>query len=318
MYRILISDKLGEEGLARLAEEPDITFDVKTDLDKDALLAAMPDYDALIVRSGTHVDADVLDAATRLKVVGRAGVGVDNIDLEAATARGVLVVNTPGANSVATAEHTLALMLAWSRHVAPAHVSVAAGKWQRSQFVGMELRGKTLGIVGLGRVGRLVAERAAAFGMTLLGYDPVVNEEAAAQFGVQWTPLDTLLARADFVTLHAAVTPETRQMINAKFIGRMKDGAVLINVARGALVDEAALAAALKNGKLRGVAVDVYSSEPPGATHPLIGMDGVLHTPHLGASTLEAQRNVAVQVVEQVISVLQGQEAAHAVNRITH
>lgn len=318
MYHILISDKLGDAGLARLAEEPDVTYDVKTGLDKEALLAAMPDYDGLIVRSGTQVDADVLAAGMRLKVVGRAGVGVDNIDLQAATARGVQVVNTPGANSVATAEHTLALMLAWSRHVAVAHASLAAGKWQRSQFAGIELCGKTLGIVGLGRVGRLVAERAAAFGMTLLGYDPLVGEQAAAQFGVQWAPLDAVLARADFVTLHAAVTPETRQMINAETITRMKDGAVLINVARGALVDEAALAAALQSGKLGGAAIDVFSSEPPAADHPLLHLDSVLHTPHLGASTAESQRNVAVQVVEQVLDVLRGKEAAHVVNPNAH
>ena len=317
MYQILITDKLGEAGLERLAAETDAAFEVKTGLGKEELLSTIPAYDALIIRSGTRVDADVLAAGARLKVVGRAGAGVDNIDLKAATAHNILAVNTPGANSTATAEHTLALMLAFSRHVAPAHASLAAGAWQRSAYTGVELAGKTLGIVGLGRVGRLVAERARAFGMDILAYDPFAPEEAAAEAGAEMVGLDKLLARADYVTLHAAVTPDTRNLINAESIGQMKDGAVLINVARGALVDEEALAVAVQSGKLRGAAVDVYTGEPPAAGHPLVGLPNVLHTPHLGASTVESQRNVAVQVVEEVLAALRGQEVRFAVNDLS-
>lgn len=314
MYHILITDKLGETGLSSLAAAPDVAFDVETSLDKEALLAIIPDYDALIVRSGTRVDADVLAVATRLKVVGRAGVGLDNIDLDAAAEYGVHVVNTPGANSVATAEHTLALMLGLSRHVVRAHASVAAGKWERAHFVGTELYGKTLGIVGFGRVGRLVAERARAFGMEVIAFDPRSADEVAAEYGVELVPLDYLLAHADYISLHAPVTPETKKMINAEAIGRMKDGTVLINVARGALVDEEVLSVALQSGKLAGAAVDVYASEPPGREHPLLGLANVIHTPHLGASTVEAQRNVAVQVVEQVLDCLREQERQQPVD----
>lgn len=310
MYHILIADKLGETGLAQLAAAPDVTFDEETSLDKEALLAAIPGYDALIVRSGTQVDADVLAAATRLKVVGRAGAGLDNIDLDAAAIHGVRVVHTPGANTVATAEHTLALILALSRHVVPAHNSLAAGRWERGRFVGTELYGKTLGIVGFGRVGRLVAGRARAFGMPVLAYQPQLKPEVAATHRVEAVALDRLLARADFVTLHAAVTPETIRMINAETIAQMKDGAFLINAARGALVDEAALRAALESGKLKGAALDVFANEPPGPDHPLLSLENVVHTPHLGASTAEAQSNVATQVVEQVLDVLRGAKVA--------
>ena len=314
MYHILITDKLGEAGLDALASAPDVNFDVKTGLGKEELLALISDYDALIVRSGTTVDADLLAAATNLKVVGRAGVGVDNIDLEAAAAHDILVLNTPGANTIATAEHTLALILALSRHVVPAHTSLAAGEWQRARFVGTELHGKILGIIGFGRVGRLVAERARAFGMDVIVYHPDLEPEVASAYVVEAVSLDNLLARADYVSLHATVTPETKGMLDARALAGIKDGAVLLNVARGALIDEDAVRAALQSGKLRGAAIDVYSNEPPGPEHPLIGMDNVLHTPHLGASTREAQRRVATQVVDQILQVLRGQGASNIVS----
>lgn len=314
MYHILITDKLGEAGLADLAAAPDVTFDVKTNLGKEDLLAIIPDYDALIVRSGTKVDADLLAAATRLKVVGRAGVGVDNIDLDAATAHNIVVLNTPGANTIATAEHTLALMLALSRHVVPAHTALAGGQWQRARFVGVELQGKTLGIVGFGRVGREVAKRARAFGMNVIVHHPDLEAEVAAAHEVEVVALDGLLARADYVTLHPSVTPETKGMIDADALAELKEGAVLINVARGALVDERAVHAALLSGKLKGAALDVYANEPPGPEHPLIGIDNVLHTPHLGASTREAQRRASTQVVDQILDLLRGQQAQHKVN----
>lgn len=313
MYQILISDKLGSAGLQLLDRAEDVAYEMKTGLSKEALLAVIPHYDALIVRSGTQVDADVLAAAARLKVVGRAGIGVDNIDLDAAAGRGVVVMNTPGSNSVATAEQTMALMLAVSRHTAVAHASLKAGEWKRSQFVGTELYQKTLGMIGFGKIGRLVAARAQAFGMGVLAYDPYVEEEVGQALGVEMVALESLLPRADYITLHTAVTPETTHIINAETLDQMKDGVILVNVARGKLIDERALAAALQNGKVKAAALDVYSSEPPPAGNPLIGRDDVLHTPHLGASTVEAQRNVATQIVAQVLDALRGKEVRNAV-----
>ncbi len=313
MYHILISDKLGKAGLERLDQMDDIQYDLKPGLSKAELLEIIPSYDGLIIRSGTQVDADVLTAATNLKVVGRAGMGVDNIDIEAATMRGVIVMNTPGANSIATAEQTMALMLAVNRHTAPAHASLLAGEWARSQFVGTELYGKTLGIIGFGRIGRLVAERAKAFGMEIMAFDPYVSPETGQSLGVTMVDLDSLLAQADIITLHTAVTPETTRMINADAIARMKESVILINVARGKLVDEAALAEALQNGRVRAAAIDVYSSEPP-TGNPLIGLPNALHTPHLGASSKEAQRNVAVQIAEQMADALRGDDVRNALN----
>ena len=313
MYHILISDKLGKAGLDRLDEIDDVDYEMKTGLSAAELQAIIPDYDALIIRSGTQVTADLLAAATNLKVVGRAGIGVDNIDIQAATLRGIIVMNTPGANSVATAEQTMTLMLAASRHTAVAHASLKAGEWRRSDFVGTELYGKTLGVIGLGRIGRLVAERALAFGMEVIAYDPFVSEEVGRALGVTLVDLEDLLPQSDYVTLHTAVTPETTQMINADTLGQMKKGVILVNVARGKLVDEQALADALQSGQVKTAAIDVYSSEPP-KDNPLIGRPNVLHTPHLGASTLEAQRNVATQMVDQVVDALRQTDFRNALN----
>ncbi|MCA9969832.1 MAG: phosphoglycerate dehydrogenase [Anaerolineales bacterium] len=313
MYRILISDKLGQAGLDYLAGLADVAFDVKTGLDKAALMAALPAYDALIIRSGTRPDAEIIAAGTRLKVIGRAGMGVDNVDLAAATAHGVLVMNTPRANSVATAEQTLALMLAAARHTVAAHNSVAAGDWARAQYVGMELDGKTLGIIGFGHIGRLVAARARAFGMRVVATDPYVDAETAVEHGASLMPLPELLAHSDVITLHSVATPETVNLINAETLAQMKDGVLLVNVARGKLIDEQALADALHSGKVAAAALDVYQQEPP-VNSPLIGLPNVLHTPHLGASSREAQRRVALEIAEQVVEALRGTAYRNVVN----
>ena len=313
MFQVLVSDKLGEAGLKILEAAADVAVTIKTGLSPQELCAIIPDFDALIIRSGTTVTADVLAAGQKLQLVGRAGVGVDNVDINAATRHGIIVMNTPTANSIATAEQTLTLMLAANRHTAQAHASLERGEWNRSAFVGTELFGKTLGIIGFGRIGRLVAERARAFGMTVVAYDPFVSEEIGMEAGVTLLDLDDLLANADIITLHTVISNETRNLINAETLAKMKDGVILINVARGKLVDEAALRAALDSGKVRTAALDVFQEEPPSASS-LIGHPQVLHTPHLGASSQEAQRNVAVQIAEQVIDALRGKDFRHAIN----
>jgi D-3-phosphoglycerate dehydrogenase len=313
MYRILISDKLGQAGLDRLDSMEDVAYDMITGMSKEELIAAISDYDALIIRSGTKPDAEIISAGAKLKVIGRAGIGVDNVDVDAATQHGVMVMNTPRANSVATAEQTMALMLAVSRNTVPAHNSLAAGSWDRSRFVGSELNGKTLGVIGFGYIGRLVARRAQAFGMKIIAHDPYVPEETASEIGAQLLPLPELLALADIITLHSVVTPETTNLVNSGTIAQMKDGVVIINVARGKLIDEQALALALNSGKVAAAAVDVYQQEPPEGS-PLIGLPNVLHTPHLGASSKEAQRRVGVEIVEQVVDALRGTAFRNVIN----
>lgn len=313
MYRILVSDKLGQAGLDRLDEAEDVSYDIKTGLSKEELIDIIGEYDALIVRSSTRPDADILKAGKNLKIVGRAGMGVDNIDINAATTHGIVVMNTPGANSMATAEQTMALMLSVARHTPQAHASLLAGEWKRSQFGGTELFEKTLGIIGFGRIGRLVAERAKGFGMKVLAYDPFISEEVGRTFGITLVDLDDLYAQSDYITLHTAATPETEKMINKKAIAQMKDGVVILNVARGKLVNEADLAEALQSGKVGAAGLDVYSSEPP-ENNPLIGLPNVIHTPHLGASTKEAQKTVAVMMADQVIEGLRGNGFQNAIN----
>jgi len=313
MYKILVSDKLGKAGLDVLEQAEDANYEMITGLSKEELIAIIPEYDGLIIRSGTRPDADIIGAATNLKVIGRAGIGVDNIDRQAATMNGVIVMNTPTANSVATAEQTMTLMLAVSRHTAAAHASVLAGEWTRSLFMGSELHAKTLGIIGFGNIGRLVAKRAQAFGMTVVAYDPFVPEEVAQALDVTLLDLDDLLPQSDYITLHTAVTPSTTKMINAETIAQMKDGAILVNVARGKLIDEQPLADALASGKLKAAAIDVFSAEPP-TGNPLVGLPNVLHTPHLGASSIEAQKAVATQIAEQVLDALRGTDFRNALN----
>ena len=313
-HRILVADKLGNAGLELLESTDGVAVDVKTGLSKDELLELVGDYQGLIVRSATQVDADVVAAADQLVVIGRAGVGVDNIDVDAATRKGVIVMNTPQANAIATAEQTMALMLAASRYTAQAHASVAAKEWTRNAFTGIELAGRALGIIGFGRIGREVARRARAFRMEVVAYDPYVSELVARDQSITLLELDELLARSDVITLHCALSPSTRHIINAESLALLKPGAIVVNAARGGLVDEGALADALASGHVHAAGVDVFSSEPPAKDNPLIGLPNVVHTPHLGASTEEAQRDVAVQMAEQMVDALRGEEIRNSVN----
>jgi D-3-phosphoglycerate dehydrogenase len=310
-HKILVSDPLAEEGLAVLRREAAV--DVRTGLAPDELRCALPGYDALIVRSETRVTADLLAVGRSLRVVTRAGVGTDNIDVPAATERGIVVLNTPGPNAIAAAEHTLGLLLALLRRIPRADASLKAGRWERKAFVGHELYHKTLGVLGLGRIGREVATRARAFGMEVLAYDPYVAPSVAESVGAHALPLDDLLARADVLTLHLPLQAETRGMIGARELARLKPGAYLVNCARGGLVDEAALAAALASGRLAGAALDVFEREPPTGS-PLLGLDNVVATPHLAASSVEAQLGVALAAAESTLAALNGELVENAVN----
>ncbi len=309
--RILIADPVAPEGVTILSRVGDV--DVNTGLAPDALVAIIGQYDALVVRSETKVTRRVLEAATKLQVVGRAGVGVDNIDLDAATERGVIVVNAPEGNTIAAAEHTVALLMSMARHVPQADASMRAGEWRRKEFVGTELRGKLLGIVGLGKIGSAVARRAVGLEMHVLAHDPYVPEERARALGVELVSFDDLIARSDFVTVHPPLTASTKGMIGSAELRRMKPGVRLINVARGGIIDEAALAAAVADGTVAGAAIDVFSEEPP-KENPLVGDPRILLTPHLGASTAEAQERVALDVADQIVDVLSGRPARYAVN----
>ncbi len=309
--KVLVAEPLAREGVDLLRAHHEV--DERIGLAKDELRAILPEYDALMVRSQVQVDADVLAAATRLVVVGRAGVGVDNVDLEAATRSGITVVNAPTGNTIAAAEHTLALLFALARNVAAADASLRRGEWKRSQFTGVELRGRTLGIVGLGKIGQAVAVRARAMEMVVIGTDPYVTADQAGHFGVELVDLETLLARSDVLTVHVPMNRTTRGMIGAAELARMKPTAFVINVARGGIVDEAALAKALGEGALGGAGIDVYEHEPPTGS-PLLEAPRTVLTPHLGASTAEAQVLVAVEAAQQVIDVLDGRPARYAVN----
>jgi len=278
------------------------------------MIAIIPEYDALIVRSETRVTAPVLEAGKRLKVVARAGVGVDNIDVDVATRLGIVVINAPAGSTVAAAEHTIALILALARHVPQAHASLRQGQWRRSQFVGVELKGKTLGIIGLGRIGAEVAKRALGLEMEVLACDPYISPERAAALGVRLVDLETLLRTADFISLHVPLTPATRGLLGPKELGMVKAGARIVNVARGGIVDEAALVAAIQEGRVAGAAVDVFDQEPLPGDSPLLACDRVIVTPHLGASTVEAQRKVAQDIAEQILDLFHGRPAKYAVN----
>jgi D-3-phosphoglycerate dehydrogenase / 2-oxoglutarate reductase len=310
--RVLVADPLSETGLEVLRRRG-LEADVRPGLGEDDLVAAVPAYDALVVRSATQVTRRVLEAGTRLRVVGRAGVGIDNIDEDAATERGILVMNTPLGNTLSAAEHTCALLLSLARRVPQAVASLRAGAWEKKAFAGVELSGKTLGIVGFGRIGREVAARARAFGMRLLVYDPYISTEVGREASVELAPLDRLLAESDFVTLHTPLTAETQRLLGPPELGRMKKGAYLLNVARGGLVDEEALADALRTGRLAGAAFDVFAHEPPTGS-PLLSLPNFIGTPHLGASTSEAQEKVSLQIAEQVVDFLLEGKIANAVN----
>lgn len=297
--KIFVADDVNEGGLAPL-REAGFEVDKRTGLKGDELAEAIASADGLVVRSETKVSAQLLDAAARLRVIGRAGVGVDNIDVPAATQRGVVVMNAPDGNTMTTAEHAIALLLALARRVPQGDASLKAGRWERKKFVGVELRGKTLGVVGLGRIGRVVASRALGFEMRVVAFDPFVVPEQLREQGVEIASLEEVCARADFVTVHTPLTPETRGIIGAREFARMKQGVRVINCARGGLVDERALYEAIKDGRVAGAALDVFEEEPPPADHPLLSLEEVVATPHLGASTKEAQEGVAVIVAEQM------------------
>ncbi len=312
MARILVPEKIADTGLDRLRDAGH-EVDVQLDLDEPGLLDAVVGADALIIRSATEVTNAVLEAGTDLVVVGRAGIGLDNVDVESATERGVMVVNAPQSNVVSAAEHTMALLLAQARNVPQAHAALTDGRWERSEWTGVELTDKTLGIVGLGRIGRLVAQRALAFGMNLVAYDPFVSEDRARQISVELVDLDQLAARADFVTVHVARTPETMGLLGAEFFAKAKPGLRVINVARGGIVDEVALAQAVQDGTVAGAALDVFSTEPM-TESPLFDLPQVVVTPHLGASTAEAQDKAGVTIAEMVGLALAGDFVPFAVN----
>ncbi|HEY4026875.1 MAG TPA: phosphoglycerate dehydrogenase [Candidatus Dormibacteraeota bacterium] len=309
--RILVADPLAEDGLTRLREVADV--EVRTRQPEGALVEAIGGFDALVVRSETKVTGRVLDAATALRVVGRAGVGVDNIDVATATRRGILVVNAPRGNIIAAAEHAVALLLALARNIPQADASVRRGEWQRSKYTGVEVRGKTLGVVGLGNIGSEVAKRAQGLEMEVIAYDPAVAHERAEQFNVELVGLEDLFRRAHFVSIHAPLVEGTRNLIGARVLGLARPGARLVNAARGGIVDEGALYRALVDGPLAGAAADVFLNEPVGE-HPLLTLPNFIATPHIAASTVEAQASVAFDVAEEVLAVLRGELPRHAIN----
>ena len=308
---ILIAEPLAPAALKLLRNQPQWNVVVSSPKDYKTHL---PSADALIVRSGVAVDASVLAASPKLRVIGRAGVGVDNIDLPAATAAGILVMNTPGGNSVSVAEHTLALMLSLARSIPAASASTRSGKWEKRKFVGTELRGKTLGVIGLGSIGREVVKRAAAFEMHVIANDPYVHSQTAKDAGVELVDLATLYANCDYITLHTALTPESYHLLSREAFARMKPGVRIINCARGELIDQAALRDALASGQVAGAALDVFETEPPSAEDPMLRLDQFIATPHIGGSTEEAQEIVGVRIAEQIVEYLKNGVALHAVN----
>ena len=310
--KVLVTEKLSPAGIERLKQ--DVEVHEREGISPDELARAIRDYDALVIRSATKVDADLLERAENLKVVGRAGIGLDNVDVAAATRSGVVVVNAPQSNVLSAAEHTMALLLAQARNIPQAHAALVSGSWERERWQGVELHGKTLGIVGLGRVGMLVAQRASAFGMRLLAYDPYVSSARAAQMGVELVEtVAEVCSRSDWLTIHLPRTPETLGIIGVKELAHARPGLRIVNTARGGLIDESALAKALKEGTVAGAALDVFDNEPV-SSHPLFGLDDVVVTPHLGASTAEAQDKAGLAIAEQILLALHGEFAPYAVN----
>ena len=312
MVKVLISDKMSDLA-AEVFQRRGITVDVKTGLAPDDLAKIIGDYDGLAVRSSTKVRGPLIETAGNLKVIGRAGIGVDNVDLPAATARGIVVMNTPFGNSITTAEHAIAMLLALARDIPAANASTHAGKWEKSRFMGVEITGKVLGIIGCGNIGSVVADRAQGLKMRVIAFDPYLGEERARELGVEKVTLDDLLARADFISLHTPLTDATRYIIDAAALAKTRKGVRVINCARGGLVDEKALKAALDSGQVAGAAIDVFEEEPATAS-PLFGMEQVVCTPHLGASTTEAQEKVAVQIAEQMADYLLDGAVSNALN----
>lgn len=313
MFKILVADSLAEEGINILKTSKDFIVDVKVGLKPPDLKAIVGDYDALVVRSATKVTQEVIEAGAKLKLIGRAGVGLDNVDLKAATAKGIIVMNTPGGNTISTAEHTMSMILSLSRSIPQADQSMKKNEWRRKDFMGVELYNKTIGIIGLGRIGIEVAKRCLSFGMRVKAYDPFLSKEVADQLGVELMKLDELYKSADYITVHVPLTEETTGMIGDKQFEMMKPGARVINCARGGIIDEAALGRALESGKLAGAALDVYVEEPP-RDLKLAKFNNVVLTPHLGASTEEAQINVAIEVAHQISDALLGKGIRNAAN----
>ena len=312
--KVLISDNLHPAGVAVLEAQPNIEVVNRPGLKPEELKEIIKDVDALVIRSATKVTAEILDAAHRLKVVGRAGTGLDNVDIPTASKRGVVVMNTPGGNTITTGEHALSLMMALARNIPQAAQSMREGKWEKKKFQGSELFNKTLGVIGMGRIGTVVAERALGLKMRVLAYDPFITKEVAANLGVELVSLDDLFARSDFITLHTPKTKDTARLLNREAFKKMRPGVRIINCARGGLIDEGALLEALKEGKVAGAALDVYETEPPPEDWPLRQVPNVICTPHLGASTEEAQANVAVAVCEQIVELLLYGTIKNAVN----
>lgn len=312
-FKVLISDSLSKEAVDILEKEKDFKVDVLTKLTPEELKKAIKDYDALLVRSATKVTKDLIGAAAKLKIIGRAGVGLDNVDIDAASKKGIIVVNTPGGNTISTAEHTFSMMLALSRNIPQADLSMRKGEWERKKFMGVELYGKVLGIVGLGRIGTEVAKRAASFEMRVLAYDPYLSVDKAKDLGIELVDLKTIYKEADYITVHTPLTDETRHMISGREFGLMKKGVRVLNCARGGIIDEEALVKAVESGKVAGAAFDVYEDEPP-KDSKLLKLENVVLTPHLGASTEEAQTNVAVDVANTVRDALLNRGVRNAVN----
>ena len=311
--RVLISDNLSELGVKILQESNALEVDVKVGLSPEELKQIIGQYHGLAIRGATKVTADIIAAADNLKVIGRAGTGLDNVDIRAASKRGIVVMNTPGGNTVTTAEHAISMMMSLVRNIPQATASMKSGKWEKKKFSGTEIFNKTLGIIGLGKIGSVVADRAKGLGMNVMAYDPFLSQEQASQLGIKLSTMDELFGEADIITLHVPLTEETKGLINAKNIGKMRQGVRIINCSRGPVVHEDDLADAIESGKVAGAALDVYTQEPPGSTR-LVGLDRVICTPHLGASTQEAQDNVAIAVADQIRDYLLNGTIRNAVN----
>lgn len=311
--KVLVADGVSPKGV-EILQQAGIETVVKDKLPAEELLEIIPDFDGIIVRSASKVTKEVIDHATNLKIIGRAGVGTDNIDIPAATARGIVVINSPGGNTIAATEHTMGMMLAMARNIAIANETIKKGEWNRKKYTGVELRGKTLGVIGLGRIGSGVATRSLAFEMKVIGYDPFVNEERAQSLGIKLVTLDELIAQADFITVHMPLNAKTKDLLNKTNIAKMKQGVRLINCARGGIINEYDLAEAIKSGHVAGAAIDVFEQEPIDPNHPLIGLPGVTLTPHLGASTVEAQIGVSVDVAKNIVAAFNGEPVSSAVN----
>jgi len=312
--KILITDHISEEGIRKLREFGDV--EIQVGVSEEELKARIAGYDALIVRSGTKVTREVIEAGTRLKVIGRAGVGVDNIDVDSATERGIMVVNAPGANTISAAEHTIGMLLSLSRKIPAANQSLKSGEWSRKKYMGVEVNGKVLGVIGLGRVGGEVAKRAKGLGMRVVAYDPFISQEKAGELGVSLMGFSEVLSISDFITIHTPLMKDTYHLIGKDEFEKMKEGVRIINCARGGIIDENALVEAIKSGKVAGAALDVFEQEPPPMDSDLLKLDSVIVTPHLGASTEEAQRAAAIVIADEVIRALENKPVRNAVNMI--